>query len=201
MGTRINEGCIGGLSLQTGEAGAGRFKDSLFCYSMSKRQGMMANPGAARVCVLMVLLLYAGGVSADHAGFVKPSPKDKCPVCGMFVAKYPDFTAEIVFKDGSYAVFDGAKDMFKYYLDLKRFNPARTPGDIRSIYVTGYYDLQPADATRAFYVIGSDVYGPMGRELIPFVTEGDAMEFLKDHAGRQVLRFGDITADVVKGLE
>jgi nitrous oxide reductase accessory protein NosL len=151
--------------------------------------------------VIALLFLIAAEASADPAGFIKPTPKDKCPVCGMFVAKYPDFTAEIVFKDGSYAVFDGAKDMFKYYLDLKRFNPAKTPGDIRSIYVTGYYDLQPTDATRAFYVIGSDVYGPMGRELIPFVTEGDAMEFMKDHAGKQVVRFGEISAEVIKGLD
>ena len=31
----------------------------------------------------------------------KPSPKDKCTVCGMFVAKYPDFAAQIAFKESS----------------------------------------------------------------------------------------------------
>ncbi len=70
---------------------------------------------------LMALLFWiAAEASADSAEFIKPSPKDKCPVCGMFVVKYPDFVGEIVFKDGSYAVFDGAKDMFKYYLELSR---------------------------------------------------------------------------------
>jgi len=161
----------------------------------------MAKSGAAKICILSVLLLSVAGVWADQVGFIKPLPKDKCPVCGMFVAKYPDFTAEIVFKDGSYAVFDGAKDMFKYYMDLNRFNPAKTPSDIRSIYVTDYYELKPTDATRTFYVIGSDIYGPMGRELIPFVTEGDAMEFMKDHAGKRVLGFGDVTSDVIKELD
>jgi copper chaperone NosL len=151
---------------------------------------------------LMALLFWiAAEASADSAEFIKPSPKDKCPVCGMFVVKYPDFVGEIVFKDGSYAVFDGAKDMFKYCLELSRYNPEKKPSDIRSIYVTDYYALKPTDATRAFYVIGSDVYGPMGRELVPFVTDGDAMEFMKDHAGKQALRFGDITADIVKGLD
>jgi len=168
---------------------------------IGKRQVMMVKPYAIIVCILSALLLQFAAASADPTGFIKPSAKDKCPVCGMFVAKYPDFVAEIVFKDGSYAVFDGAKDMFKYYVDLKRYNPAKTQSDIRSIHVTDYYELQPTDAARAFYVIGSDVYGPMGRELIPFVIEGDAMEFMKDHAGKQVLRFGDITADVIKGLE
>jgi nitrous oxide reductase accessory protein NosL len=147
------------------------------------------------------MLLNVAGGAADPAGFVKPAPKDKCPVCGMFVAKYPDFVAGIVFKDGSYAVFDGAKDLFKYYLELGRYNPSKKPSDIRSIYVTDYYELQPTDAARAFFVVGSNVYGPMGRELIPFVTEGDALEFMKDHAGKQVLRFGDITPDIIKGLD
>jgi nitrous oxide reductase accessory protein NosL len=41
----------------------------------------------------------------------------------------------------------------------------------------------------------------MGREFIPFQKEGDAREFLKDHKGKAVLRFQDITADVVKGLD
>jgi len=44
-------------------------------------------------------------------GFVKPLPKDKFPACGMFAAKSPGFVAEIVFNEGPYAVFDGAKGM------------------------------------------------------------------------------------------
>jgi nitrous oxide reductase accessory protein NosL len=152
-------------------------------------------------CVIALLLVAAAGASADPTGFIKPSPKDKCPVCGMFAAKYPDFVAEIVFKDGTYAVFDGAKDLFKYYLDLTRYNPSKKPSDIRSIFVTDYYAVKATDAVSAFFVVGSDVYGPMGRELIPFVTENDAQEFMRDHAGKQVLRFGDVNAEVLKTLD
>ncbi len=77
----------------------------------------------------------------------------------------------IIFKDGTHAFFDGAKDMFKYYFNLKRYNPSKGLQDIDSVYVMDYYDLAWIDGTRAFYVIGSDVYGPMGRELIPFKDE------------------------------
>jgi nitrous oxide reductase accessory protein NosL len=152
-------------------------------------------------CVIAPLLFAVTAASADPTSFIKPSPRDKCPVCGMFVAKYPDFVAEIVFKDGSYAVFDGVKDLFKYYLDLARYNPSKKPSDIRSIFITDYYAVQPTDAFSAFFVIGSDVYGPMGRELIPFVTENDAQEFMKDHAGKQVLRFGEVSAELLKTLD
>jgi len=39
--------------------------------------------------------------------------------------------------------------------------------DIDSIYVTDYYNLTLIDGYQAFYVVGSNVYGPMGKELIP----------------------------------
>src|SRR4030043_45775 len=132
---------------------------------------------------------------------IKPSPKDKCPVCGMFVAKYPDFLAEILFKDGSYAVFDGTKDMFKYYFNLKKYNPQKRLEDIDSIYVTDYYNLTLMDGYQTFYVTGSDVYGPMGKELIPLEKEADAKEFMKDHKGQSILRFKGITYQIIKGLD
>jgi copper chaperone NosL len=132
---------------------------------------------------------------------VKAGPKDKCPVCGMFVAKYPDFLAEIIFKDGTYAVFDGAKDMFKYYFNLAKYNPAQKLANIDSIYVMDYYHLTWIDGYQATYVIGSDVYGPMGRELIPLAKEADAQEFMTDHKGKSMLRFREIKTDTIKNLD
>ena len=132
---------------------------------------------------------------------VTASKTDKCPVCGMFVAKYPDFLAQIIFTDGSHALFDGAKDMFKYYFNIKKYNAAKNSADIASIYVTDYYSMMPIDSRTAWYVVGSDVFGPMGRELIPFVKEADAKEFMKDHTGKKLIRFAEVTTEVMKGLE
>jgi copper chaperone NosL len=150
---------------------------------------------------LLIIVLAAPLLGAEEGKPLKPSPKDKCPVCGMFVAKYPDFLAEVIFSDGAYALFDGAKDMFKYLLNMKKYNPAKKPGDIAKVYVTDYYDLTLIDGLEAFYVIGSDVYGPMGRELIPFKREADARGFMKDHKGQALLRFKGVTAEVLKGLD
>ena len=155
-------------------------------------------------CFSVLLLTIALTLTLVHAGErkpIKPGPRDKCPVCGMFVAKHPDWISEIIFKDGSYAVFDGAKDMFKYYFDLKKYHPSKSPGEVDSIYVTDYYDLTLIDGTKAFYVAGSDVHGPMGRELIPIKEEGGARGFQKDHKGKAVLRFKDVTPEVIKKLD
>ena len=132
---------------------------------------------------------------------IKPTPKDKCPVCGMFVAKYPDWVMQILFKDGAYAVFDGSKDMFKYYFNLEKYGKGKKPSDIDSIYVTDYYSLTPIDGFKAVYVIGSNVYGPMGHELIPFQKKADAEEFMVDHSGKSVLGFADVKPDIIKGLD
>ena len=147
----------------------------------------------------LALTLNPDAQGADRKP-AKPSPKDKCPVCGMFVAKHPDWIAQILFKDGSYAFFDGAKDMFKYYFDLKKYDPAKKPGDMKSIFVTEYYSLNPIDGLQAYYVAGSNVYGPMGKELIPFAKEEEAKEFMKDHQGRAVLRFKEVTPDLIRSL-
>jgi copper chaperone NosL len=154
------------------------------------------------LCFLIVLLLVT--VQPGHAGegqLFKPSDKDKCPVCGMFVAKYPDFLAQLVFADGSQAWFDGVKDMMKYYFDLPKYNPGKKQADLKAVAVADYYSLKPIDGLKAFYVLGSDVYGPMGRELMPFGDEAAAKEFLKDHKGQAILTFSQITPDVIKSLD
>jgi nitrous oxide reductase accessory protein NosL len=162
----------------------------------SKKMTVKVHTAAMFVCLMSVSLTVAG-----ETGLLKVGPKDKCPVCGMFVARYPDWVGGVIFKDGSVEFFDGPKDLFKYYLNLKKYNPQKTKANIAAIYVTEYYDMKLIDARHAFLVIGSDVYGPMGRELIPFTTEADAKEFMKDHKGTQILRFEEITPRVMEGLD
>jgi nitrous oxide reductase accessory protein NosL len=155
-----------------------------------------------RILVFSLILLSAFSICrAASPVLPKPTPRDKCPVCGMFVAKYPDFAAQVTFYDGAVFYFDGVKDMMKFYFRLDRYSPGRKQADITAIHVTDYYRVTPIDGFRAYYVIGGDVYGPMGQELIPFEKEAEAGEFLKDHRGERILTFRDITPDVIKGLD
>jgi len=150
---------------------------------------------------LIAFLLTCSLTLAEEPKPVKAEKADKCPVCGMFVAKYPDFLAQVIFRDSSYALFDGAKDMFKYYFNLKKYNPSKELSDIAVIYVTDYYSMKPTDGCKAYYVVESNVFGPMGRELIPFEKEPEAKEFLADHAGKKLIRFDEVTPDIIKGLD
>jgi copper chaperone NosL len=150
---------------------------------------------------LSIFVLLVSSVSAGERKPIQPTAKDKCPVCGMFVAKYTDFLSQVIYKDGSYAVFDGAKDLFKYYLNLQSYNPSKNESDIDSVYVTDYYTLTPIDGFTAYYVIGSNIYGAMGKELIPFEKEADAREFMKDHNGKSMVSFKKVTTSTLKEMD
>ena len=154
-----------------------------------------------KAILFLIFLLNVPVLRADEMKPLKPGSKDKCPVCGMFVAKYQDWVAAVTFKDGTRVFFDGVKDMMKYYFNMTKYAPGKTAADIQAIHVTDYYRLEPIDGRRAFYVVGSDVYGPMGKELIPFEKEAEAQEFMKDHKGKTVLPFGQIDLSLVMGLD
>jgi copper chaperone NosL len=123
---------------------------------------------------------------------------DKCRVCGMLVSAYPQWVAEIVFNDGSYATFDGPKDMFRYFLNIAKFDPSRKQSDIAAIFVTEYYTTLMKDAHVVFFVKGSDVNGPMGAELVPLETLDKAKVFMKDHRGKKILKFDEVRMEDLK---
>lgn len=145
--------------------------------------------------IALAALLLAG------PGPVKPEPKEKCPVCGMFVSKYPDWVAGIRFQDGSRALFDGVKDMMKLLLKVEDYGAVSRRTDVASLFVTDYYALAQIDARAAWFVVGSDVLGPMGHELVPFAREAEAREFLRDHRGKRVLRFDEVTPALLRALD
>jgi nitrous oxide reductase accessory protein NosL len=153
-----------------------------------------------RVLLAMGILYSTVSLAAGN-NIPMPGKKEKCPVCGMFVAKYTDWVVSLTFRDSSSVFFDGPKDMFSYYLNMKKYSPSRKAADVVSITVKDYYDLKPVDGRKAFYVVGSDVYGPMGKEIIPFRKEADAREFLKDHKGKKIVGFGSVTPEMLKTLE
>jgi copper chaperone NosL len=153
---------------------------------------------------LMAGLVILGLAILSFAGAQEGAPtpqKERCPVCGMFVSMFADWNAEIRFTDSTRAIFDGAKDMFKYYLDLREYNPSKSKDRITAILVKDYFSRTSIDARKAFYVIWSDVYGPMGHEPIPFEKEADAKKFLKEHKGKKIVGFKEISLKMIHSLD
>lgn len=151
--------------------------------------------------IMLVFIMAAASAPAAQKTPATPPANAKCPVCGMFVAKYPDWACSITFRDSTSVYFDGPKDLFTFYLDPGKYGPARKQTDIADIHVKDYYSLAVIDGRQAFYVIGGNVLGPMGKELVPFARKDDAEGFMRDHRGRKILRFNEINPPVLKGLE
>jgi copper chaperone NosL len=147
------------------------------------------------------MLVPVAAAAAGTVVFPEPGAMDTCPVCGMLVSKYPNWAAIVVYRDGHAHHFDGAKDMFKYLHNVPKYAPGHDVKDIAAIGVTEFYGLTRIDARNAFYVIGSDVLGPMGHEFVPLATRADAENFLKDHQGRRILTFKEVTADLPEKLD
>ena len=146
---------------------------------------------------LLFLIMYLPAAAADRKP-IEIKKNDKCRVCGMFVSAYPEWVAEIVFKDGTYATFDGPKDMFRYFLNIAKFDPSRKQSDIAAIFVTEYYSARMMDARDVFFVKGSDVNGPMGAELVALETSDKAKVFMKDHRGKRIMKFDEVRMEDLK---
>lgn len=151
--------------------------------------------------LLSLMLTVALNSTALAGNAVSPAPKDKCAVCGMFVVKYPDWSALIEYTSGQRVWFDGAKDLLKGYGNPAKYGLPKERSGIKTIQVKDYYSLKMIDGRSAYYVVGSDIYGPMGHELVPFAKEAEAKGFLNDHRGKKILRFDQLTPEILKTIE
>ncbi len=149
------------------------------------------------VCLMGFILISL--VSLVSAAPVDSIPKkERCPVCGMFVAKYGTWITQIHTDNEKVFMFDGVKDMVIYYHNPSKYSHK---GSITEIYVKDYYSQQWIDGRKAHYVMGSDVLGPMGHEFIPFSQEAAALNFKKDHHGMGILQFDEITPDILSTMK
>jgi copper chaperone NosL len=150
----------------------------------------------------IVLLLVFSAQMSIGAGLKAGegiTEKSRCPVCGMFVAKYSQWVTQINMSDGRTEFFDGVKDMMAYYFAPQQFG-APQGITVGQIYVRDYYSLEWIDGQKAMFVTGSDVYGPMGHELIPFTGQAGAENFFKDHHGSAMYSFSEITSELIESL-
>jgi nitrous oxide reductase accessory protein NosL len=158
-----------------------------------------ARRGFSVALIAVALVLSVTAMAAEQAP--APGARDKCPVCGMFVARHPDWMALFQRRQGPPLFCCGPKDLFKFIHAPDKYLPEVSRQDVAAILVKDYYSLAFIDARGAHYVVGSDVQGPMGQELIPFVSREGAAEFMRDHSGERMLTYAEITPQILRGLD
>ena len=139
--------------------------------------------------------------NAERKLHIPITKKDRCVVCGMFVHPYQKWITQVQFKDGSHYSFDGMKCMCRFVINPEKYEAGKNKQNIKLILVRDYYKLKFIKHDTAFYVVGSDVIGPMGHELIPFDSEKKAAVFMTDHNGLKILQFKHANPELLDKLD
>lgn len=124
---------------------------------------------------------------------------DSCMTCGMFPAHFPEWQSQVIFQDGFMASFDGCKCMFRYLLNMQKFDQSHSADQVAAIWVKDHATNEWTDGKIATYVVGSSKMGPMGKELIPFAAPESANAFQKENGGA-IESYSGITMATIKPL-
>ena len=155
------------------------------------------------VCIVAPPTRYdpASGLAPTAARAV---PADaRCPVCGMFPARSPQWAAQLIFDNGDAQFFDSPLSLFMYLQDVPRYSPGRSAGSIVAHYVTdasGAGQARWIDALGAYYVHGSSAKGPMRAGNLPAFASREAAQAFAAQRGGTVLAFGAIDATLIAEL-
>lgn len=130
---------------------------------------------------LLLSLLVLTGCGGDDA-----DERVRCATCGMVVPEDSGWRA-----GGEGLAFDAPKCLFRR---------VHREGPVEGAWVIEYYSQERAPAGELFYVIGSDLESPMGRDLVPVRGREAAERLREDHHGESVLSFDEVTAEIVEAL-
>lgn len=134
----------------------------------------------------------------------RPVPASaRCPVCGMFAARFPRWAAQAIYRDGATHFFDAPLCLMLHHLDVGRHAPGRNAADLVALHVTPFEPNGPTwvRAESAWFVLGSDTPGPMGEGNLPaFSSAVEAIRFAARHGG-QPLAFDRIAPEALRGLD
>jgi len=121
--------------------------------------------------------------------------QDRCPVCGMYPARYPKNKCQIQTKNGEIFHFCSTQCLFTFLAD-----PTKYAGKDVQPFLMWVIDVDSGawiSGRTAYYVIGSTQSGPMGKEAFAFDKNAAAGKFAATHKGKVVI-FQGVTVNKIK---
>lgn len=127
---------------------------------------------------------------------------EECHVCGMIIERFPGPKAQTYDNRAkTMRKFCSTQEMMLWYLQ-----PENQP-NVAEVYVhdmsesqwSNPQDTQQIDARTAYFVIGSNQTGSMGKTLATFSNQTAAEQFAQNHGG-QLTRFDQITIEILGGM-
>ena len=121
--------------------------------------------------------------------------KDRCPVCGMYPARYPQHKCQVITKEKKVVHFCSTQHLFEFLQNTRKY--VKTDVKPFRIWVIDFPTETWIGGKTAYYVVGSGKQGPMGSEAIAFDTKRAAGDFAGKEGGK-VLMFSQVTIDTIK---
>jgi len=123
-----------------------------------------------------------------------------CLVRHLKVYENPAWVAKIELQNGKKIFFSSPKSMFEFYFRPGKWFDigVRNEKDFKHILVTDFKTLKPVKAKGAFYIYGTNVTSPAGDDLVAFNSYADAEEFSKEHNGKRILGFRDVSDALIR---
>lgn len=108
----------------------------------------------------------------------------RCPVCGMFPARHPEWAAQVVFDNGDTQFLDSPLSLFLYLGRVARYTPGRSAAQIAAIHVRDLLSGEWLALEQAVFVQGSSARGPMRSGNLPaFASAAAAQRFIAQRGG------------------
>jgi len=131
----------------------------------------------------------------------RPVPADaRCPVCGMYPARSPEWAAQVIFDNGDTQFFDSPLSLFTYLHDVGRYTAGRQASDIAASFVTDTSNGAWIRAKDAVYVSGSNAVGPMRAGNFPAFASVAAAQGFASSRGGVLLSAGEISPQLLQNL-
>lgn len=124
----------------------------------------------------------------------------RCPVCGMYPARFPRWAAQSIFRDGAAHYFDSPIDLFVFLQKVDRYDSRYALNEVAVSFVTDFETGQWIEAQDAFFVHGSSAFGPMRDADLPALASREAADTLTRNRGGRVLAFTEVTPEVIQSL-
>ena len=137
----------------------------------------------------LLITFAAALVLSTGSGCTKKEAR--CKHCGMRIDPTGAWHTELVGEDGKVSAFDTPR------CALTSWRSGVTPA--KTIRLQEYYDHQTRDGSELRFVIGGDVVGPMGPDLVP-VDPLRSSKFIQDHTADRALKLEEITPEVLASV-
>ncbi len=162
--------------------------------------GMAAQPLPDDVCVVAPPTPF-DPASGQRIDAPRTIPADaRCPVCGMYPARSPEWAAQVIFANGDAYFFDSPLSLFQYLANVGHYSQGRTAHDLVARYVTDSETRSWISADTAVYVEGSSARGPMRAGNLPAFASAEAAQRFADRRGGRLIPFDGVDTALLARL-